>query len=467
MYHRPYSKEGLGLGIENLVISASGIRGIVYDDLSPDVVCRMGSALATFLGRGTYVVGRDTRPSGNILSPAVMAGIAATGSDVIDVGICPTPTIQLAVEHHKATGGVAVTASHNPAEWNALKLVSGAGTFLVGEDVKRVVELVRSGSIAYADSSTSGAIRPEAEACERHLAGILGLDLLGVDEIAARGFTVVLDCTNGAGSVVASELLRRLGCQVLEIDCEPTGVFARNPEPVTANIGPLCEAVVRHRADIGFALDPDGDRLAIVDETGEPIGEDYTLVICTDLVLGRSKGPVVTNLSTTMAMEDVTRRHGVELVRAPIGEINVVERMKAVSSIIGGEGNGGVILPALHYGRDALVGMSLVLQALIQSQTTVSGLMRGYPRYDILKRKLAVEEAVRLEVLVPAFEREFAGASFNFDDGLRIDLSGSWVHVRRSGTEPVIRLISEAADLEQAQTLIDRALEVIKTQGGR
>jgi phosphomannomutase len=454
------------LGIESLVISASGIRGIVYADLSPDVVCRIGSALATFLGRGSYVVGRDTRPSGHLLRGAVMAGIAATGSDVIDVGICPTPTIQLAVEYERAKGGIAVTASHNPAEWNALKLLSGSGTFLVAEDVDRVVGLARSGPIAYADSAGSGTIRLEAEACERHMTKILALDLLRVDEIAARGFKVALDCTNGAGSVVASELLRRLGCRVFEIDCEPTGVFTRNPEPVSANIGPLCEAVKKHGADIGFALDPDGDRLAIVDEAGRPIGEDYTLVICTDLVLGRSKGPVVTNLSTTMAMEDVTRRHGTELVRAPIGEINVVEKMKAVSSVIGGEGNGGVILPALHYGRDALVGMSLVLEALLESGTTLSAMMKDYPRYDIVKYKIAIEEVVQLEALVAALEREFAGASFNFDDGLRIDLGRSWLHVRRSGTEPVIRLISEAADRRGSQGLIDRALEVIKTQGG-
>jgi phosphomannomutase len=450
----------------DLMISVSGIRGLVFDPLSPEFVCRFAAAFASSLGTGKYVVGRDSRPSGDILKPAVVSGIRGVGCDVIDVGIVPTPTIQMAVETNRAAGGIAITASHNPAEWNALKMISGCGTFLCREDIDRVVDISTSHGIAYASSGGGGSVKEDPGAGDRHIDGILGLDHANAAGIRDHRFKVVIDCTNGAGSLVAPALLRRLGCEVTEISCEPTGLFPRNPEPVKENIGDLCRVVKQGKADVGFALDPDGDRLALVDERGIPVGEDYTLVICADLVLRKSRGPVVTNLSTSMAVEEVARRHGVGFFRTPIGEINVVEKMKEVDSTIGGEGNGGVILPALHFGRDALVGMALVLESLAQDGTTLSELVNRFPRYDIIKQKVRLVDRLDFESLRASLEGEFAGAEFNLDDGIRIDLGDMWLHVRKSGTEPVVRLISEAGGREKAQNLIARALSLLDTQGG-
>ncbi len=443
----------------NLVISASGIRGIIYDGLTPDLTCRLASALVSTLGRGKYVLGRDTRPSGEIIQGAVKAGLCGAGGDVLDVGVSPTPTIQLAVEHHGARGGIAITASHNGAEWNALKLISGAGTFLTKQEVDRVVEISRTAAIDYAAHDSAGSVVSDPGACERHAAAVLNLKHVDPEGIRSAGFKVALDCVNGAGSVMAPGLLERLGCEVHPLDCEPSGNFRRVPEPLAENLGGLCELVRREGADIGFALDPDGDRLAIVDETGTPIGEEYTLVLCADAVLGRTKGPVVTNLSTTRAVGDIARSHGVEFHRTPIGEINVVNRMKDVESPIGGEGNGGVILPALHYGRDAMVGMALVLQALARNGRPVSGLLAKYPKYAIFKKKVSLEEDLDIDGLKSILKEEFPGGAFNYEDGIRVDLSQGWLHVRKSGTEPVIRLISEARSLEEAQAMVHRVLE--------
>jgi phosphomannomutase len=440
-----------------LIISASGIRGTVYDGLGPDLVCRLACAFSSTLGKGTYVVGRDTRPSGGVLNLAVAAGITSVGCGVVDVGICPTPTIQLAVERRGAKGGIAITASHNPAGWNALKLISSDGTFLVGAEVDRIVAGARSGEFAYASPSVGSAVVSDIRAGREHIADVLGLDIVRPAEVRNRRFKVALDCTNGAGSTVAPELLKELGCEVYELDCESSGVFRRNPEPVAANITGLCDLVRTRGADIGFALDPDADRLAIVDESGTPVGEDYTLVICADLILGRAGGPLVTNLSTTMAAEDVARKHGVDFYRTPIGEINVVTKMKEVASPIGGEGNGGVILPALHYGRDSLVAMALVLQSLAETSGPFSSLMKKFARYDILKRKIHLKTDLDSARLRSMMEREFAGARFNFDDGVRVELGGVWLHVRKSGTEPVVRLISEAPTREEAERLVSRA----------
>jgi len=442
----------------NLVISGSGIRGIIYDGLPPDLTCRLASSLVSTLGRGKYVLGRDTRPSGGIIQGAVAAGLCGAGGDVIDVGISPTPTIQLAVEHHGARGGIAVTASHNPAEWNALKLISGAGTFLTKEEVDRVVEVARTAAIDYAAHDSAGKIESDPAACERHASAVLALEHVDPDSIRKNGFKVAIDCVNGAGSVMAPGLLERLGCEVYTLDCEPSGHFKRVPEPLAENLGGLCDLVRREGADIGFALDPDGDRLAIVDETGSPIGEEYTLVLCADAVLERTRGPVVTNLSTTRAVGDVARSHGVDFHRTPIGEINVVNRMKDVESPIGGEGNGGVILPALHYGRDAMVGMALVLQALARNGRPVSGLLAKYPKYAIFKKKVSLEEDLDVDGLKSILKEEFPGGAFNYDDGIRVDLDQGWLHVRKSGTEPVIRLISETRSLEEAQDLVHRVL---------
>ena len=445
----------------SLVVSASGIRGTVYDGLGPDLVCRLACAFAGILGKGTYVVGRDTRPSGTVLNLAAAAGITSVGCEVVDVGVCPTPTIQLAVEKRGARGGIAITASHNAAEWNALKLISSGGTFLLKDEVERVVAMAGSGEFSYAGPDLSATIETYTGAGREHIDEVLNLDYLDPALIRRRGFKVALDCTNGAGSIVAPEMLRELGCEVHKLDCEPTGVFRRNPEPTGANIGGLCGVVRDRGADIGFALDPDADRLAMVDETGAPVGEDYTLVICADLVLGKSGGPLVTNLSTTMATEEVARMHGADFYRTPIGEINVVTKMKEVGSPIGGEGNGGVILPAIHYGRDSLVGMALVLQHLAETGGTLSRLMKKFPKYDIFKKKISLETDLDSDRLRTIMKDEFAGGRFNLDDGVRVELEGSWLHVRKSGTEPVVRLIGEAATREEAERLVSRAVRLL------
>jgi len=439
------------LSDNRLIIGVSGMRGIVFDPLSPEAAARAAAAFAGVVGRGTacrgtIVVGRDTRPSGEILKMAVVSGLAAAGADVVDLGIVPTPTVQLAVEHHKAAGGIAVTASHNPAQWNALKLVSRAGTFLEREDVDKVAAAFKAGPIAYAPATGGGKVSRDTGACERHIALVLGLSHVKPAAIAARGLTVAVDCVNGAAAAAIPELLGRLGCKVAKLGCDLSGDFKRNPEPVPENLGALGALVRREGADIGFGFDPDGDRLAIVDERGEPLGEDYTLV---------------TNLSTSMAVEDVARRHGVAFRRTPIGEINVVAGMKRAGAVVGGEGNGGVILPEAHYGRDALVGVALVLEALVESRGTLSDMMSGHTKYVIVKQKIAFDKAPDLDRLAAGIRAAFAGAQFNLEDGIRADLEGSWVHVRLSGTEPVVRVIAEARDRAGALALAERARSAV------
>jgi phosphomannomutase len=448
---------------KDLMVGVSGIRGIVFDPLSTEVASQYAAALATLLGVGTYVVGRDTRPSGDVLSPSVAASLASCGCDVIDVGVAPTPTIQLAVEYHKAQGGIAITASHNPAEWNALKLISGGGTFLVHNQVDVIKTIVMERGFAYGQGDKTGRVSNDDGAIGRHIDGIMDLDFVDAGLIGGAGFKVAVDCVNGAGSDAVPLLLDRLGCEVVTLDCEGNGDFRRNPEPVGANLGGLCEVVRDSGADVGFAVDPDADRLSIVDETGAAIGEEYSIVLCSELILSKTggSGPVVVNLSTTRAVGDVASRHGAELLRAPIGEINVVGKMKEVGSPIGGEGNGGIILPALHYGRDSLVGIALVLELLAERKEKLSKLMTLLPRYAILKTKAPLRDIADISSLKPHLVAEFEGATLNDEDGLRFDLSEGWVHLRKSGTEPVVRIIAEGRDGDAAQALIDRCRRAI------
>ncbi len=452
------------MAARDLIIGVSGIRGRVPDPLSTEVASQYAAALATLLGVGTYVVGRDTRPSGDILSPSVAAALASCGCDVIDVGVAPTPTIQLAVEHHRARGGIAVTGSHNPAEWNALKPISGDGTFLVADQVDVMRTIVSEGGFAYGQGDKTGRIRNDDGAIGRHIDGVLGLDLVRPGDVEAAGFKVAVDCVNGAGSDAIPLLLDRLGCDVVTLDCEGNGDFRRDPEPVGANLGALCDLVKASAADIGFAVDPDADRLSIVDDRGGPIGEDYTIVLCTELVLSHAgaAASVVVNLSTTRAADDVARRHGAGLVRSAIGEINVVEKMKEVGAAVGGEGNGGVIYGALHYGRDSLVGIALVLTLLAERRQNLSEVMTLFPRYVIVKDKAPLEEVTDVGSLRTRLGAEFEGALVNDEDGLRFDLDDGWVHIRKSGTEPVVRIIAEARDAEGARALIARCRRAVE-----
>ena len=447
---------------KELMIGVSGIRGIVFDPLSTEVASRYAAALATLLGEGTYVVGRDTRPSGDVLGPAVAAALASSGCNVVDVGIAPTPTVQLAVEHHKAAGGIAITASHNPAEWNALKLISGEGTFLVRRQVEEIQAIVTGGGFAYGQGEKTGTIINDDEAIGRHIDRILELEYVDVEDIAAAGFKVAVDCVNGAGSDAVPLLLDRLGCDAVRLYCDGNGDFRRNPEPVKGNLDALCDAVRSSGADVGFAVDPDADRLSIVDDMGTAIGEEYSIVLSAEAVLSRTAGPVVVNLSTTGAVEDVAARHGAEVLRAPIGEINVVERMKEAGSPIGGEGNGGIILPALHYGRDSMVGIALVLGLLAGRKEKLSRLMTLFPRYVIVKSKAPLEDIADIGSMRPRLESEFEGASVNDEDGLRFDLGEGWVHIRESGTEPVVRIIAEGRSEEEAEALVERCARAMR-----
>jgi phosphomannomutase len=441
----------------NLMISISGVRGVVGPALNAEVACRMAAAFGTWAPPGPIVVGRDSRLSGPMMRHAVIAGLVSTGHDVIDLGIATTPTTEMLVTTHGASGGIILTASHNPEQWNALKLLARTGLFLSAAEGEAVLAILRDGTVAHKTWDALGTVTEDAAAAEVHIRGVLGLPWLDRDRIAACGLHAVVDCTNGAGGVVAPELLRRLGVQVTELHCEPTGVFGRRPEPTPAHLDDLCARVRELDADVGFATDPDADRLGLVDENGRALSEEYTLALAADWLLKRQPGPVVVNLSTTSAMDDVCARHGVPLHRTAVGEVNVVQRMLATGAVIGGEGNGGVILPALHAGRDAMVGMALILQSLADNGCTLSQLDASLPRYHMIKRSQPLPRPVTDAELQALAQAEFGGP-FDTTDGVKVTRPEGWVHLRRSNTEPIVRAIAESRDAGIAADLADRAL---------
>jgi phosphomannomutase len=384
---------------------------------------------------------------------AVLSALQSVGARVIDVGVVPTPTIQLAVEHHHAAGGLGITASHNPIEWNALKFISPTGLFLdaaEGAEMRSTVE----GKIPRATWDRIGEVTTDEDAIERHIARILALPFLDVERIRARRIHVALDCVRGAGGRFMPQLLDRLGCAVSAINMETDGRFPRPPEPVAENLGEL-EALVRSSgADVGFAVDPDVDRLALVSEAGRAIGEDFTLALAARVVLQHRPGPVVTNLSTSRIVDDVAGRAGRIVVRAPVGEVNVAARMRSEGAAVGGEGNGGVILSEMHFGRDAPVGAALILHLLATDGRPLSRIVGDYPAYSIVKEKLDRPNA-SLETVYAALEKRFADAEPDRQDGLRLAWDDRWIHVRPSGTEPIVRVIAEARSATQAQSLVD------------
>jgi phosphomannomutase len=438
--------------------SVSGLRGIVGVDLVPEVVERYAGAFGALVrdrGGREVALARDSRQSGPALAEAVSRGLRSAGVDVVDLGMVPTPTAQIAVERLGMAAGIVVTASHNPIEWNALKFIGSGGRFLNREEAAALYALVDGGKGAASVRVPPGEVRADATAVQRHLDLILGLPWLDVEAIRRRRFRVALDCVRGAGATIMPALLERLGCRVSAIHLEPDGLFPREPEPVPENLGELSAHVHETHAELGIAVDPDVDRLAVVDETGRPIGEDYTLAFAVRATLARRRGPVVTNLSTSLVVDDAARPFGVEVRRAPVGEANVVEMMRETGAVIGGEGNGGVILPEVHLGRDAPVAAALVL-ALLAERGRVSEVVNSAPRYAIVKAKIdrpagAIGDPyARLGTLL-------AGASEDRRDGLRLALEDRWVHVRPSGTEPVVRLIAEAPTEAEARELVARA----------
>jgi phosphomannomutase len=438
--------------------SISGIRGIVGPGLNAEVACRMAAAFGTWAPEGAIVVGRDSRISGPMMRHAVIGALMSTGHDVIDLGIATTPTTEILVTTHAAAGGIILTASHNPEPWNALKLLNKQGLFLSRQEGETVLAIEREGRAAHRPWDALGSLSEDSAAAEVHIRSILEQPWLDRERIAARNLRAVVDCTNGAGGVIAPELLRRLGVEVVEMNCEPTGRFGRRPEPTPAHLEDLCAAVREHEADIGFATDPDVDRLGVVDNTGTALFEEYTLALAADFYLAHAPGPMVVNLSTTRAMDEVCARHGVPLHRTAVGEANVVERMLQVDAAIGGEGNGGVILPSLHAGRDALVGMALILQHLAESGRSVAELYAALPQWRMVKRSLALSRDLPDDELAALAQHEFRG-SLDTTDGVKVDLPDGWVHLRRSNTEPIVRAIAESRTQAEAEQLANRALQ--------
>jgi phosphomannomutase len=454
------------LDTSKLMVSVSGVRGRVGDGLTPEVITWFAAAFGAWArSRGpgrTVVLGRDSRVSGAMFARAAAAGLQAAGCDVVEVGIVPTPSVQLAVEDLHAAGGLAVTASHNPIEWNALKFIGPSGMFLdaaEGAEMRALLE----GDIPRASWRELGGWSQDEGAVERHLARILAIPFLQVEKIRERRFHVALDCVRGAGGTIFTRLLEELGCTVSAINLQADGLFPREPEPVAENLGDL-EALVRESgAALGLATDPDVDRLSLVSETGKAIGEDYTLALASQLVLRHRPGAVVTNLSTSRLLDDVAGAAGVPLHRAAVGEINVARRMQAEQASIGGEGNGGVILPDVHLTRDAPVAAALILQLLAETGKPLSELAAaiGGP-YVIVKEKLP-RPAQPLDAVYDALSARFPDAVADRQDGLRLDWPArrSWAHLRPSGTEPIVRIICEAPSREEAQGLVEALREAL------
>ena len=455
-----------------LIKSISGIRGTIGghagDNLTPLDVVKFTTAYARLIaernpGRKlTIVIGRDARISGEMVSNLVEGSLLGCGVDVVNVGLCTTPGTELAVTAHKADGGIIITASHNPRQWNALKLLNGEGEFLSDAEGKRVLAMAEEEDFAYPEIDGIGHVVSRESYNERHIEQVLALPLVDVEAVRARKFKVVVDAVNSVGGIVMPELLRRLGCEVVELNCEPTGEFAHNPEPLPQNLTQIAQVIVREKADLGIVVDPDVDRLAFVNEDGTMFVEEYTLVAVADYVLSHKVGNTVSNLSSSRALRDVTERHGGRYYASAVGEVNVVAKMKEVGAVIGGEGNGGVIYPELHYGRDALVGTALFLTHLAKCGMTMTQLRATYPAYYASKNKIELTPAIDVDKVLREIKARYAGENVNDIDGVKIDFAENWVHLRKSNTEPIIRVYTEAKSMEEADALAQRFIGEIK-----
>ena len=457
------------------MVSISGIRGIVGESLTPDIIVNYSAAFAQYCQRGPIVIGRDGRLTGKIIGNIVSSTLLSMGCDVIALGIVPTPTIQIAVEKLNAAGGISITASHNPMQWNGLKFLSNTGMFLDLQEFSQFFDITKSKHFQYVKWDTLGKHVFDESFIKKHIDMVVGLPYVQTEQIRKRKFRVVVDCINAAGGVIVPQLLRELGCYVVEMNCDVGGVFARNPEPLPEHLGEVCDRVRKEKADLGIVVDPDVDRLVIVTEKGAPFGEEYTIASITKLILEKNKNwitakrkpLVVVNLSTTKAVDAIAQSYGAQVVRTPVGEINVARKMKECGAVIGGEGSGGVILPDVHYGRDAIVGIGLFLQMLTDHGGTVSEFKASLPQFSMIKTKVELENHDAESILKLIQERHSRNGDINTDDGLRIDFKGSWVHMRKSNTEPIIRIIAEASTPEQAQSLIDKFKNDITKLGER
>lgn len=456
-----------------LIRSISGIRGTIGgkpgEGLSPLDVVRYTAAFGLLMkklsgkSRPKVVVGRDARLSGPMVADLVRGTLVGLGYDVIDLGLATTPTTEMAVAGEKADAGIILTASHNPKQWNALKLLNAQGEFISAEQGAEVLRLAEENAIDFAPVDELGSVRHDDTWLDKHIEAILALDLIDVAAIRARKFRVAVDAVNSVGGLAVPKLLKVLGvAEVVEVNCTPDGQFAHNPEPLPAHLTDLSEAVVRQRADLGISVDPDVDRLALVSEDGSFFGEEYTLVACADHVLAHRPGDTVSNLSSSRALDDVAERHGRKRYASAVGEVNVVELMRKVNAPIGGEGNGGVILSELHYGRDALVGIAIFLTLLAKKGVKTSELRRSYPDYFISKNKIQLEPGMNVQSLVDAMQQRHKDRPHSTVDGLRIEFGKEWVHLRKSNTEPIIRIYAESNSMESADRLAKRIMAEMK-----
>ncbi len=446
----------------SLMVSISGIRGIVGETLTPDVIVNYIAGFADYCSRGTVVIGRDGRCTGDSIAKIVASTLVHMGCNVVDIGVCPTPTVAIAVEQEHAAGGIIITASHNPMQWNGLKFLASTGLFLDGAQNQEFWRIAARDGRTYAAWDKQGTYRYDPSYIEKHIEAILTLPSVRPEEIRKKKFKVVVDCVNAAGGVIVPELLRRFGCDIVEMNCEVSGVFAHTPEPIPENLTSLARRVVAEGADLGIAVDPDVDRLVLINEKGEPFVEEYTVTSAVRFVLeeeqkhGRTGHTVVVNLSTTRAVEDVAAQFGATVLRTPVGEINVASRMRDAGAIVGGEGSGGVILPAVHLGRDAIVGIGVFLQLLSNFGGTASALKASMPQYHIVKNKVLLGTLVPDAIMAALGAKYGATEKITTDDGLKIDFADSWVHLRKSNTEPIIRIIAEAKTVDAAAALVER-----------
>ncbi len=445
---------------KDLMAGISGVRGVVGESLTPDVLIKYSSAFGNLCKSGKVILGRDSRVSGEMVRSAVISGLLSTGCEVIDLGICATPTVEIAVEELKAKGGIIITASHNPIQWNALKFVGADGIFLSEKEGRKLSDLVRNNRIDYKRWDKLGKIAFDHSWNKKHINKILRLSYINLQKIRKRKFRVALDCCNGAGGVISPHLLKTLGCQVIELNCKVDGNFAHDPEPIPRNLVALSQAVKKNKADLGFANDPDVDRLAIVSEKGTPLGEEATLALATKFILSQKPNSlVVANISTSRMIDDIAKEFSSKVYRTKVGEAHVARRLKRIKGIIGGEGNGGVILPRLHYGRDALVGMALILQYLIESKKSISQLSSELPQYFMIKKKAKLTR--NFEKNLAKLKRKYSRGKVNTLDGVRIDLENCWLHIRKSNTEPLVRVIAEAKSEKEASKLVSDGLKIL------
>ena len=456
----------------SLIKSISGIRGTiggkVDENLTPIDAVKFAAAYGSWL-KGQVgkehvkvVIGRDARISGEMIQNLVQYTLIGLGIDVVNIGLSTTPTVEVAVPLEKADGGIILTASHNPKEWNALKLLNDKGEFVSDQDGKAILKIAQENDFSFATVDHLGKFNYDDRYIDLHIEKVLALPLVTPEAIQKKKFRVVVDAVNSTGGIAIPRLLEQLGVEVVKLYCEPNGHFPHNPEPLKEHLGDICKKVVEEKADFGIVVDPDVDRLAFITDQGEMFGEEYTLVACADYVLSKAKGNVVSNLSSSRALRDIAQKYGVTYSAAAVGEVNVVTEMKRVEAIIGGEGNGGIIYPELHYGRDALVGVALFLSLLAERGGSVQQLRESYPAYFMSKNKIQLTEQINPDQILKAMEQKYAHEQTTTIDGLKIDFADSWVHLRKSNTEPIIRIYTEAKSQKEADALAQRFIEEMR-----